>query len=171
MTYVHDVIADHDGNRHARQVVLHPGAVTIVALLDDGRVLLVRQYRHAVGEVLLELPAGTLDRQPDGSTEDPLLAAQRELSEETGHRADRWRELAVFYTAPGFANERMHLFLATGLTADEAYSGPAPDERLEVEAYPLAEMVELAQSGQLRDAKTLVGLLAVDALRRKGELT
>lgn len=107
LTYARDAVADQDGQEHERDVVLHPGAVTVVALLPDRRMLLVRQYRHPAGEVLLELPAGTLDRHDGGGTEDPLAAAKRELFEETGHRAANWRRLAEFYTAPGFATEKM----------------------------------------------------------------
>src|SRR5664279_4587115 len=90
MTFAKDTVLDADGARHSRDVVLHPGAVTIVAILPDRRLLLVRQYRHAAGEALLELPAGTLDRQPDGSLEERLPAAKRELTEETGYHAAKW---------------------------------------------------------------------------------
>ena len=94
MTFTRDTVLDPEGRPHGRDVVLHPGAVTVVAILSDRRLLLVRQYRHAAGEALLELPAGTLDRQPDGSMEERLSAAKRELNEETGYRAAKWRELA-----------------------------------------------------------------------------
>ena len=169
-TFVRDVVADHDGRRHTRDVVLHPGAVTVVALLPDRRVLLVRQYRHATGEVLLELPAGTLDRQPDGSLEDPLAAAGRELMEETGHRAASWRKLGEFFTAPGFASELMHLYLATAVAADPAYAGPEPDERLRLEILPFDELLARAERGDVRDAKTLVGAYATAALARGGQI-
>jgi len=165
-----DVVRDGGGQRRQREVVIHPGAVAILALLDDGRLLLVRQYRHAVGEVCLEIPAGTLDRLPDGRTEPPAEAAVRELTEETGYRAGRWRKLAAFYTAPGFASEEMHLYLATQLTPVDGYAGPAPDERLELAPVPWAEALELAQQGGVRDAKTLVGLFWLELLARRGEL-
>ena len=116
MTFVQDVTLDPDGGKHVRDVVLHPGGVTIVAILPNRRVLLVRQYRHAAGEALLELPAGTLDRRPDGSLEDRLTAAKRELNEETGHQAATWRELVTFFTAPGFATELMTVYLATDVS-------------------------------------------------------
>lgn len=170
LTFVRDTIADADGGRHSRDVAIHPGAVTVVAVLPDGRVLLVRQYRHPAGQVLLELPAGTLDRQPDGEIEDPLAAAQRELFEETGHRAASWRLLGSFYTAPGFATELMHLYLATQVTADPSHTGPQPDERLDVLVLPFEEALELARRAEIHDAKTLVGLYAVDALARAGEI-
>ena len=170
MTFVRDTVLAPDGREHFRDVVIHPGAVTVVAIRDDRQLLLVRQYRHAAGEALLELPAGTLDRQPDGSMEDRLAAAKRELSEETGYRASRWRELATFFTAPGFASELMTMFLATGLSADPDYKGADPDERLELETLPFAEALALAREHQIRDAKTLIGLFEVDALARAGEV-
>ena len=170
MTFARDTVIDSDEGTHFRDVVLHPGAVTIVAITDDRQVLLVRQYRHAAGEALLELPAGTLDRQPDGSLEDRLAAAKRELTEETGYRAATWRELATFFTAPGFASELMTMFLATGLSADPAYKGADPDERLKLETLSFAEALALAKSDQMRDAKTIIGLFEVDALARAGEV-
>jgi ADP-ribose pyrophosphatase len=170
MTFARDTVLDPDGREHARDIVLHPGAVTVLAVMPDRRVLLVRQYRHAAGEALLELPAGTLDRQPDGSPEDPLSAAQRELTEETGHRAQHWRELARFFTAPGFASELMTLYIATGVSPDPEHGGPDPDERLNLVPLPFEEALALAQGGRVRDAKTLVGLLLADALARAGEI-
>ena len=170
MTFAHDTVLDPEGKNHSRDVVLHPGAVTVVAILPDRRVLLVRQYRHAAGEVLLELPAGTLDRQPDDSLEEPLPAAQRELTEETGHRAATWRELARFFTAPGFASELMTLYLATGGTPDPDHVGPDPDERLALVALPFDDALGQAQHGEIRDAKTIVGLYMTDALARAGEI-
>lgn len=170
LTFVHDTVELADGTVREREVVLHPGAVTVVAVLGDGRVLLVRQYRHPADKVMLELPAGTLDRLADGSLEDPLHAAQRELSEETGYRADKWRLLARFWTAPGFATEHMTLYLATGLRADPSHAGPDPDERLFVEAQPLAELMARVQRAEIDDAKSLVGLYALDALARAGEI-
>lgn len=171
LTFVSDSIEAPDGRKHQREVVLHPGAVTVVAILSNGRVLLVRQYRHAAGKVLLELPAGTLDRLDDGSIEDPLDAARRELSEETGHRAASWRRLAGFWTAPGFASEHMTLFLATDLTADPDHAGPDPDERLLVEALTLPELRARVERDEIEDAKTLIGVFWLDALVRSGEVT
>jgi ADP-ribose pyrophosphatase len=123
-------------------------------------VLLVRQYRVAVGEALLEIPAGTLDVGADGSIEDPDVAAPRELEEETGMRAGSWRRIARFFTAPGFASEEMHLYLATDLRpADADRLGPDEDERLLLERMPWREAVAAAERGVLRDGKTLVALL------------
>ena len=170
MTFTRDTVLDADGAQHSRDVVLHPGAVTILAILPDRRLLLVRQYRHAAGEALLELPAGTLDRQPDGSLEERLPAAKRELTEETGYHAAKWREVATFFTAPGFASELMTMFLATELSPDPAYHGPEPDERLILEPIPFDDLLALAHSAQIRDAKTLLGVYLVDALARAGEV-
>lgn len=170
LTYVRDTIETADGERRTREVVIHPGAVTVVAVLPDGQLLLVRQYRHPADKVMLELPAGTLDRLPDGSLEDPLDAAQRELFEETGYRASKWRRLATFFTAPGFATERMSLFLATDVYPDESYEGPEADERLILEKLPFADAMARVKRDEIDDAKTLVGLYALEALVRAGEI-
>ena len=170
LTFARDTVVTPDGLERHRDIVLHPGAVTVVAILPDRRVLLVRQYRHPSGEVLLELPAGTLDMLGDGSIEDPLVAGKRELFEETGHRAGSWRKLGDFFTAPGFASELMHLYLATDATPDPAYEGPMEDERLTVEILPFEEAVTRADKGEIRDAKTLVGLLLVDRMAKTGSI-
>jgi 8-oxo-dGTP pyrophosphatase MutT (NUDIX family) len=148
-----------DGTIRPRQVVVHPGAVCIAA--HDGRVLyMIRQPREAVEEeALLELPAGKLD--VEGET--PLDAAQRELAEEIGKSAGDWRELRTFYASPGFATERIHLFLATELY--DVDSSPDDDERIEIVQFPLDELDDAIR--QCRDGKSLVGLLMVkDILRR-----
>ena len=112
-----------DGRRSFREVVEHPGAVAILAITDDEQVLLVRQYRHATGEVLWEVPAGKLDMG-----EDPRACANRELAEETGYRAQSLEPLVSFFTSPGFANELLHVFLATGLK--KGVARPEADELL-----------------------------------------
>ena len=128
--------------------------------------LLVRQYRVAVGEALLEIPAGTLDVMDDGSIEDPELAAPRELEEETGMRAGTWRRIASFYTAPGFTSELMHLYLATDLRlADGHRLGPDEDEHLLLEPMPLRDALAAAERGEIADAKSLVGLLWLARVR------
>jgi ADP-ribose pyrophosphatase len=155
-----DDIVTPDGRRSSRDIVGHPGAVAIVALDPEDRVLLVRQFRLAAGRTLLEIPAGTLDRAADGSLEDPDLAARRELEEETGFRAGTWQLLGAFWTAPGFATELMHLYLATDLeAAADGRLGPDEDERLELEHVPWREAVAMAERGEIADAKSLVGLL------------
>jgi ADP-ribose pyrophosphatase len=166
-----DTVADAEGERHVREVVVHRGGVTVIALTDDRRVLMVRQYRHAVGESLLELPAGSLDRLEDGGTEAPDPAAKRELAEETGYEADEWQKLGRFYTAPGFATEAMHLYLARGLNPVEGYSGPEADEHLELEQVPIEQALRLADEGEIRDAKTLVGLFWLARILDRGTTT
>lgn len=162
-----DTIERADGSRTTRDVAEHPGAVTMIALDPDDRVLLVRQWRSATGGALLELPAGTLDRDDAGRTEDPAEAARRELEEETGYRAGRWQELGQFWTAPGFATEKMHLYLATDLTPAEGDGrlGPDEDEHLELHAVPWRDAVAMAERGEIRDAKSLVGLFWLARLR------
>jgi len=161
-----DTVEAADGHRSTREIAGHPGGVCVVAIDADDRVLLVRQWRHAIGGALLEIPAGTLDREPDGSIEGHAGAAARELEEETGSRAGTWRYLGGFYTAPGFTNELMHLYLATDLSAThEGGLTPDEDERLELYPVPFAEAVAKAEQGEIRDAKSIVGLLWVDRLR------
>jgi ADP-ribose pyrophosphatase len=165
-----DTIERADGTTATREVVGHPGAVAIVAIDNDERVALVRQYRVAAGSTLLEIPAGTLDVETTtGVVEDPDAAAPRELEEETGLRASSWRRLASFWTAPGFATELMHLYLATDLSpAVNDRLGPDADERLELEWMPFDRAVAAAGRGEFADAKSLLGLLLVDRVRRAG---
>ena len=163
-----DTVERADGSRAERDVVGHPGAVAIVAIDDADRVLLVRQFRLPAGGILLEIPAGTLDVDHDtGEIEEPDGAARRELEEETGYRARSWRRLASFWTAPGFASELMHLYLATDLeAAHEGGLGPDEDERLELEPRSFAAAIDALESGEIADAKSIAGLLWVDRLRR-----
>jgi ADP-ribose pyrophosphatase len=166
-----DTIARADGSGGTRDVVGHPGAISVLALDDDGRLLLVRQWRIPAGQAMLEIPAGTLDVH-DGVTEDPDLAARRELEEETGHRATTWRKLSSFWTAPGFATELMHLYLATGIAGAEGDDRLTPDEdeRLELLRVPIADAVVMVESGEITDAKTILGILWLDRLMRAGTL-
>jgi ADP-ribose pyrophosphatase len=170
LTFVRDSVETNDGRRHSRDVVIHPGAVAIVGLLADRRLLLVRQYRHPTGETLMEIPAGTLDMMDDGSVEEPLPAAKRELWEETGYNAGAWRLLSSFWTAPGFASEFMHLYLATDLKQDPDYEGPDEDERLRVVEMDFDEALAQASDGTLKDAKTIIGLYMTERLARAGEV-
>jgi len=158
LTFRIDTVERPDGSRAERDIAGHPGAVAILALDDEGRLLMVRQFRVATGEALLEIPAGTLDVEPDGTVEDPARAARRELEEETGQHAAQWRTIGRFWTAPGFATEEMHLYVASGLTTVRDTLGEDEDERLELERIPFDEAVALADGGAIRDAKTLVGI-------------
>ncbi|MEA2545589.1 MAG: ADP-ribose pyrophosphatase [Chloroflexota bacterium] len=166
-----DTIERADGTRSERDVAGHPGAVAIVAIDPDDRVLLVRQYRSPAERVLLEIPAGTLDvDSATGATEEPDLAARRELEEETGYRAATWQRLASFWTAPGFATELMHLYLATDLTPAHPAErlGPDEDEHLRLEALPFGDAIAAVERGEIADAKSIVGLLWLDRRRRVG---
>jgi ADP-ribose pyrophosphatase len=144
-----DVTVERWGE-HEREIVEHPGAVAIVAVDTEGMVALVRQPREAARKRLLELPAGTLEEG-----EAPLESARRELEEETGLTGGSWRELAAFYTTPGFCRERMHLFAAEGVERGDAK--PEADEQLELVRWRVDDIA--AHLGELEDAKTLAGLL------------
>jgi ADP-ribose pyrophosphatase len=166
-----DTIERADGSTGTRDVVQHPGAIAVLALDARQRLLLVRQWRIPAGRAMLEIPAGTLDVH-DGVTEDPDVAARRELEEETGSRASSWRRLASFWTAPGFATELMHLYLATGLESvhgDDRLS-PDEDERLELFAVSIDEAIAMVERGEIADAKSMLGILWLDRLRAAGEL-
>jgi len=145
-----------------RHIVEHPGAVAILPLLKGGRVCLIRNDRIAVGKTLIELPAGTLE-----PPELPQRTAERELQEETGYTASRWRELPGFFMSPGILNERMHLFVAEDLT-------PGPPAREADEAIvnlivDWDEAVAMALRGEIEDAKSLAGILMWDRLRGSGQ--
>jgi ADP-ribose diphosphatase len=169
LTFRVDTIEDADGEPHTRELVIHPGAVAVLPL-DGEDLLLVRQYRTPAGAVMLEIPAGTLDRDEKGDTEAPDLAAPRELAEETGMQAARWRELGSFWTAPGFTTERLTLYLATELSPVPGYAGPPEGERIDVLRVPWREALRLAEAGELQDAKTLVGVFWLARLAETGQL-
>ena len=141
-----------DGTTATREVVEHPGGVGVLALTEQGEVLLVRQFRYPYGEILTEIPAGK--REPG---EDPLVTGQRELAEETGLRADHFTSLGTLYPTPGYCDEVIYLYLATGLHPTEAH--PDADEFLEVERMPLADLVRLVLDNQIPDAKTQAAVL------------
>jgi len=141
------------GRTRKREIVEHGGAVAIVAVDDQERVLLVRQFRKPVERFLLEIPAGTLEEG-----EDPDACARRELLEETGHSAERIERLLGFYSAPGFCTEYLHVYLATGLS--EGAASPEEDEAIELIREPVSRALELIESGRIQDAKSQVGLLA-----------
>lgn len=144
-----------DGGREVkREVVEHAAAVAIVPIAADGQVLLVRQFRSPVGDFLLEVPAGTLDEG-----EEPDVAVQRELQEETGYRAATIRRLTGFWVAPGYDTEFIHVYLGEGLS--ESRLDPDEDEAIEVERYTLDEALAMIADGRICDAKSIVGLLAV----------
>ena len=157
---VRELYVGAGGDTRSREIIRHPGAVVIVPLLDDGRVCLIRNYRVSVQQTLIELPAGTLE-----PPEPPLACAVRELIEETGFRATRVEQVHAFYLSPGILDERMHLFLATGLTAGD----PAREAGEEIEnlLVPLAEAVKMIFRGEIQDAKSIVGLLWAERISTK----
>ena len=159
-----DTVAMPGGGDSVREVVHHPGAVAIVALDDDERVLLLRQYRHPFGDYLWELPAGL--RDADG--EPPLETAKRELAEEAKLAADRWSLLATTYTSPGFSDEQVLVYLAEGLSpADHPEGFTVEHEELDMtlERVPLAEAVQRVFDGDIRNSSAVVGILAAAQAR------
>ena len=146
-----DVVVERWSGRD-REIVKHPGSVAVVAVDGHRRVILVRQLREPPRTQLLELPAGTLEEG-----EEPLETAQRELAEETGLHARRWRELGAYWPSPGFLDERMHLFAAEDVEEGDRGPHPDADETVEVVRWPLAELER--RLGDLRDLKTIAGLL------------
>jgi ADP-ribose pyrophosphatase len=141
-----------DGIEYKREIVVHHGSAVIVPVFDDGTVALVRQYRHAAGKYLLEIPAGSLNEG-----EDPETGAIRELEEEIGATAAKIEKLTEFYVSPGFLTEKMHVFLATGLT--DVGQKLEPDELLTIHRYTLPQAMELITNGDIEDAKTIVGIM------------
>jgi ADP-ribose pyrophosphatase len=146
-----------DGKTTRLEIVEHVGSVVIVPLDEQGRIYFVRQYRHATGQEMLELPAGTLR-----SGEDPLACAAREIREETGMAAEHLRELGGFYLAPGYSTEYMRVFLATGLS--ESPLDQDEDEFVEPVIIPAAEGLELARGSKIADAKSLAALLLAESV-------
>ena len=147
-----DRAVDPDGFEIHRAVVHHRGSAVMMAEDDEGRILLVKQYRLPARAMLWELPAGRVD-----PGERPLQAARRELEEETGYRARKWRKLASFYVSPGYVSERMTIYVATGLI--EGVPKPMADERIRTRWFTPAELNRMIRSGRLIDAKTIVACL------------
>ena len=147
-----DEVEEPGGVTATREVVRHRGSVAALPVTEDGKVLLVRQYRYAVDETLWELPAGRLDEG-----EVPEAGIQRELREEIGRRAERLEKLAFFYTTPGFCDESMHLFRATGLVEDKKAADD--DERIEVGEFTREQLAAMVASGEIKEGKTLVATL------------
>jgi len=147
-----DTIRQASGTSTIREVVLHPGGVTAIPVLKDGRLLLIRQFRYPIGKFILELPAGKLD-----SGQTPLDTIAREIEEETGYCAGTLTQVCTFYTTPGFSNEAIHLFLARDLTlkAQRLEEG----EHITVVSYSLEECLEKIRTGEINDGKTILGIL------------
>ncbi len=149
-----------NGQQAIRDVVRHPGAVAIVALTDDGRICLVRQYRTSLGRVTVEIPAGKL-----APGEDPLDCARRELREETGMETEKIAFLTTIGTGVGFADELIHIYMATGLRFSR--SDPDADEFINVDLVELPEFIDAVLDGRIEDAKTVVGALICDAVAHR----
>jgi ADP-ribose pyrophosphatase len=147
-----DEIQEEGGTKALREVVRHRGSVAAIPVDDDGRLVLVRQYRHPVGQALWEVPAGVLEKG-----ESPEQAIRRELEEEVGRRAGHLERLVTFHPTPGFCDEVLHLFRATRL--EEAPVHPDDDELLEVKWYTLDAARGLLHAGEIKDAKTVIALL------------
>lgn len=160
MQVMHDVVQLPDGSHSIREYIQHPGAVAVLAMDDDKNLIMERQYRYCVRQVIYEIPAGKLD--PD---EDELTCGKRELLEETGYEAKEWIKLGECLPCIGYSNERIIYYLAKGLT----YSGQKLDvgEFLEVVKQPLEEIYEMAISGQIPDSKTLSGLMLLYGYQKK----
>ena len=147
-----DMVALPDGRTAQREYIRHPGAVMIVPLLDDGRLLMERQYRYPMGRVMLEFPAGKLD-----AGEDPKVCGQRELLEETGHSAAEWAYAGVLHNAIAYSDEGIHIYFARGLQRGEQHLDDG--EFLELVTHTADDLDRMAARGELTDAKTLIGLL------------
>jgi ADP-ribose pyrophosphatase len=147
-----DELIEPTGVHTIREVVTHPGSVVILPVLPDGKIVLVRQYRHSAGQYLWELVAGRMERG-----ENPKNGARRELLEETGYRAKKFSVFLDLFPTPGFLEERMYLLLAEGLSAGEAQ--PEEDEKIIVAAYTRKQLEQMIRTRKLRDAKSIAGLL------------
>jgi ADP-ribose pyrophosphatase len=153
-----------NGRKVTRDVVRHNGSVVILAIDDtkskrDPMIVMERQYRHAAKEYLLEVPAGKMEEG-----EEALAAAKRELLEETGFQARRWRKMVRYFASPGFLGEWMQVFIAEGLTLGAAQ--PEYDEQLEIEMIPLSKLLRMIEDGKVHDGKTLISVMLYDRLRR-----
>jgi ADP-ribose pyrophosphatase len=154
-----DVVVDQleypSGQKTIREVARHPGGAVAVPMLDDGRLILVSQLRYPLGEAILELPAGKLS-----PGEDPLDCARRELEEETGWMGGEWEKLTSIFSTPGFCDEELHIFLATQLVqAPNGYSRSEGEAEMSVHTFLFREAVEMIHRGEIRDAKTVCGIL------------
>jgi ADP-ribose pyrophosphatase len=165
---VTDKVEEPGGRINTRDVIRHNGSVVILAVDDsknpsDPEIVFERQYRHAAGLTLIELPAGRVEPH-----EAPLAAAKRELIEETGYRAKRWTLLTKYFASPGFLGEWMQIYLARDVR--DGAATPEPDENIEVFRLSLSEALALVGANKIHDGKTLIGLLLYDAARRSGRL-
>ena len=152
-----DEVKIENGKFTSREIVEHRGAAAIVPLLSEGEVILVRQYRYAVSAELLEIPAGTLE-----PGEEPEDCAKRELEEETGYRCQAIAKVLECFVAPGYSTEKIHIYLAKGLTKTRTKT--EEDENITVESFPFVAALDKIRSGEIQDAKTIAGLQGVAQL-------
>jgi ADP-ribose pyrophosphatase len=166
-----DTVIEPGGHRNTRDVIRHSGSVVILAVDESAKtgnpadpiVIMERQYRHAAGQFLIELPAGRRD-----PGEAPLAAAKREMIEETGYRAKRWKMMLRYFASPGFLGEWMQIYLARDIRPGAA--APELDEQIEILRVPLSEAMKMVAGGKIHDGKTLIALSLYDAARRAGRL-
>ncbi len=150
-----DTVELPDKKYSKREIIEHPGAVAIIPLTSENKVIIVKQYRKSVEDILLEIPAGKLE-----IGEKPLECANRELLEETGYRCDKLEHLFDFYTSPGFSNEIISLYVARDLIKDVAQ--PDEDEYIEIQEYEIEDLIKMIQFGEIVDAKTIVSILYIN---------
>lgn len=163
-----DKVQEPGGFINTRDVIRHSGSIVILALDEskdphDPEIIIERQYRHAAGQFLLELPAGRIE-----PGEAPLAAAKREMIEETGYRAKRWTHLTKYFASPGFLGESMNIYLARDISEGKAQ--PEADEQIEVVRIKLSDLLTMIAADKIHDGKTLIGVLFYDAARRRGRL-
>lgn len=163
-----DTVVEPNGKENVREIVRHSGSVVMLGVddstsKDDPTIILIRQYRHAAGQYLIELPAGRID-----AGEPALAAAKREMIEETGYRAKKWTPLVTYFASPGFLGESMTIFVARDIRPGTAT--PEEDEQIELLPTPLSEALRWISEGKIHDGKTLIGLTLFDRARRDGRL-
>ncbi len=145
------IVRKDSQNSNVWDVVIHPGSIVLIPVMDDGKILFIKQWRHVVDQILIELPAGTLEK-----SEEPMACAEREIQEETGYRAGKITFLGGFYSAPGYTTEYLHLFLAEEL--EPSFLPADEDEGIDVFPLTLLEAQKMIKTGKICDAKTLAGI-------------
>lgn len=154
-----DEIEYESGNKGIREIAIHPGGAVVVPVKDDGKIILVKQFRYPLQKTLIELPAGKLDKD-----EDPLVCATRELEEETGYKAEEIKKLGKIYTAPGYCTEILHIYSAKGLTAGN-HNREEGELEMEILELSLNEIEIMISNGEITDAKTIVGIFYLKTSR------
>ena len=156
-----DKIEYESGNKGIREIAIHPGGAVVVPIKDDGKIILVKQFRYPFQKTLIELPAGKLDKG-----EDPLICATRELEEETGYKAKEIKKLGEIYTAPGYCTEILHIYSAKGLTTGN-HNREEGEHGMEILELTLNELENMISKGKITDAKTIVGIYYLKNLKNQ----